>query len=343
MLPNGNYQVHYQLIDLVRLKTTGGQSKALTSEGLVFSHDHILLERKLEMTTTAYRQYAHHISNNVFKTLTGSRGAFLTRIAYVSVNMKQTYPYRLMVADYDGFNEQMLLKSKEPLMSPSWSPDGQKLAYVSFENRKAEIYIQEIYTQARKKVTSFPGINGAPVFSPDGKRLALSLKDGNPEIYTLNLQSGKLRRITHHFAIDTEPSWAHDGQSMLFTSERGGKPQIYRTFLATGKTERLTFEGDINLGASLTPNGHDLVYVTLVNGKYHIAKMDLDTHFVQVLTTTRLDESPSAAPNSGMVIYGTTHRGKQVLAAVSIDGRFKARLPATRGEVKSPSWSPFFN
>ena len=229
-------------------------------------------------------------------------------------------------------------------MSASWSPDGRRIAFVSFEGGRPGIVLQDVDTGTREHLTRYTGINSSPVFSPDGQQLAMVLsRDGNPEIYVMNMADRRLRRITRHHAIDTEPSWTPDGENLIFTSDRGGRPQIYQLEMATNLIERLTFQGDYNARARLLPDGKHLVFVHRREGVFHIAWLDLERDDLRVLTATSLDESPSLSPNGTMLIYATQDRGRGILAVVSIDGRVKYRLPSSSGDVREPAWSPYID
>lgn len=297
------------------------------------------------------RDIGHEISNVVFEAVTGTRGAFTTEILYiVSEFISPTESiFRLEKSDYDGQRAQVLLESPEPIMSPSWSPNGQDVAYVSFETDLPRIYIQNIVTGQRRQITNYPNINSSPVWSPDGSKLAMVLsKDGSPDIYVQDLNSNELIRVTDHPLIDTEPSWSKDGRSIVFMSDRTGQPQVYQMELGASSfdVERLTYDCFQCMKAQFLPDGVNLVHVrraTRQNPNYQIAILNIETLRVITLTDTSLDESPSVAPNGSMIMYATKFAGRGVLDAVSIDGRVKFRLPSSQGDVREPSWSPFFN
>lgn len=292
---------------------------------------------------TELRDMAHYVSDVVYEQLTGIEGAFSTQIMYVTATGPiADREYQLNIADADGHRVETILRSREPILSATWSPDGTRIAYVSFENDgRPGIYMRELATGRVQRMTNYRGLNGAPAFSPDGKRLAMVLsKDGSPDIYVLNLETRRLRRITRHYGIDTEPSWTPDGKGIVFTSNRGGKPQIYLMNLDDLMVERLTFEGDYNAKSSLLPDNSGLVMVHRREGIFHIALLDLRRGRLTVLTQTALDESPSIAPNGSMLIYATQRRDEGILAAVSIDGGVKFDLPSSEGDVREPAWSP---
>ncbi|HTU65062.1 MAG TPA: Tol-Pal system beta propeller repeat protein TolB [Steroidobacteraceae bacterium] len=296
-------------------------------------------------TPANLRNAAHRLADKLYEKITGVRGAFATRIAYVSVDGKApNQRYELLVADADGANRKKVMSSPLPIMSPSWSPDGEWLAYVSFERRVSTVFVQHLKSAKKIPVSARAGINGAPSYSPDGKKLALTLSgsNGNLDIYLLDLASQQLTRLTDDQAIDTEPVFAADGGSIYFTSDRSGSPQIYRlTVGSSERPKRITFSGSYNARPRISPDGNQLALLTLIDGSYRIAVQDLKSGNITVLSKGRQEESPSFAPNGAMLIFAGRDRGQGVLQTVSVDGQIQARLDADAGEVREPVWGPF--
>jgi TolB protein len=318
-LADGRFDVRLRLWDIVKGLDLGGQSFTVTQSDLRLS--------------------AHRISDFVYEKLTGEKGIFSTRIAYVT---KVGTRFNLWVADSDGEGAQSALTSPEPIISPSWSPNGSQLAYVSFESRKPVIYAHDVATGKRRLLANFRGSNSAPAWSPDGKQLVATLtRDGGSQIYAIGLNGGDPKRLTQSSSIDTEPTYSADGKTIYFVSDRGGSPQIYRMSPTGGNPERVTFSGSYNISPAVSPDGRWLAYVSRIGGAFKLHVMELASGKVNPITDTAGDESPSFAPNSRLIVYATNQQGKEALMTSTLDGKIKARLSGASGDIREPDWGPF--
>ena len=318
-LADGRFDVRFRLWDVVRGQDLGGQSYAVTQADL--------------------RLAAHRIADVIYEKLTGDKGVFSTRVAYVT---KAASRYNLWVADADGENAQSALASPEPIISPAWSPNGSQLAYVSFESRKPVVYSHDVSTGKRRLIANFRGSNSAPAWAPDGRTMAVTLsRDGGSQLYTIDANGGEPRRLAQSGSIDTEPAYSPDGKSIYFVSDRGGAPQIYRMGTAGQNIERVTFSGSYNISPALSPDGRWLAYISRVNGAFKLHVMELSSGVVNMITDTTADESPSFSPNSRLVVYATSIQGREALMTTTIDGKIKARLSGQGGDIREPDWGPF--
>ena len=318
-LADGRYDIRFRLWDVVRAQDLGGQSFVVSQGDL--------------------RLVAHRIADFVYEKLTGERGVFSTRIAYVT---KAGGRYSLWVADADGENAQAALSSPEPIISPAWAPNGTQLAYVSFESRKPVVYVHDVASGRRRLIANFRGSNSAPAWSPDGRQLAVTLtRDGSSQLYTIDANGGEPRRLMQSSGIDTEPVFSGDGRTIYFVSDRGGAPQIYKVAASGGNAERVTFSGSYNISQSVSPDGRWLAYISRVGGAFKLHVMDLGTGAVSAITDTTADENPSFAPNSRLIVYATQQQGREALMTTTLDGKIKARLAGQGGDIREPDWGPY--